>query len=49
MYSYKPEIEGLLGLIIFIPISLFQYLLEPMPWKIATGLDLALFLKIFFV
>ena len=45
MYSYKPEIEGLLGLIIFIPISLFQYLLEPMPWKIATGLDLALFLE----
>ena len=45
MYSYKPEIEGLLGLIIFIPISLFQYLLEPMPWKIATGLDLALFFE----
>ena len=45
MYGYKPEIEGLLGLIIFIPISLFQYLLEPMPWKIATGLDLALFFE----
>jgi len=45
MYSYQPEIEGLLGLIIFIPISLFQYLLEPMPWKIATALDLALFFE----
>tara|TARA_B110000003_G_scaffold256930_1_gene274851 strand:+ start:37186 stop:38322 length:1137 start_codon:yes stop_codon:yes gene_type:complete len=45
MYTYKPEIEGLIGLIIFIPISLFQYLLEPMPWKISTSLDIALFFE----
>lgn len=45
MYTFKPEIDGLIGLILFIPISLFQYLLEPMPWKISTGLDMALFFE----
>ena len=45
MYTLKPEIDGLVGLIIFMPVSLFQYLLEPMPWKIATPLDLALFIE----
>jgi len=27
------------------PVSLLQYMLEPMPWRIATGLDLALFIE----
>lgn len=45
MYTYKPEIEGLLGLFLFMPISFGQYMLEPMPWKIATLLDLALFVE----
>tara|TARA_B100000768_G_C11277199_1_gene376546 strand:+ start:1036 stop:2166 length:1131 start_codon:yes stop_codon:yes gene_type:complete len=45
MYSFKPEISGMLDLILFMPISLGQYLLEPMPWRIATPLDLALFIE----
>jgi hypothetical protein len=45
MYIYKPEINGLFDLFLFMPISLLQYLLEPMPWRIATSLDLALFLE----
>ncbi len=45
MYVYKPEINGLFDLFLFMPISLMQYLLEPMPWRIATTLDLALFLE----
>ena len=45
MYVYKPEINGLFDLFLFMPISLLQYLLEPMPWRIATGLDLALFVE----
>jgi hypothetical protein len=45
MYTYKPEIDGLFGLLLFMPVSLFQYLLEPMPWKVVTPLDLALFVE----
>lgn len=45
MYTYKPEIDGLFGLLLFMPVSFFQYLLEPMPWKIVTPLDLALFVE----
>ncbi len=45
MYSFQPEINGLLDLILFMPVSLSQYLLEPMPWRIATPLDLALFIE----
>ena len=45
MYTFKPEIEGFFGLILFMPVSLFQYLLEPMPWKVQTPLDLALFIE----
>jgi hypothetical protein len=45
MYSFQPELNGLFDLLLFIPISLSQYFLEPMPWKIATPLDLALFLE----
>jgi hypothetical protein len=45
MYVYKPEINSLFDLFLFMPVSLLQYLLEPMPWRIATGLDLALFVE----
>ena len=45
MYTFKPEIDGFFGLMLFLPVSLFQYLLEPMPWKVATPLDLALFVE----
>ena len=42
MYTYKPEVDGFLGLILFIPVSLFQYLFEPMPWRASTLFDFAL-------
>jgi len=45
MYVYKPKINGLFDLFLFMPVSLLQYMLEPMPWRIATGLDLALFIE----
>jgi hypothetical protein len=45
MYSFKPEINGFFDLILFMPVSLSQYMLEPMPWRIATPLDLALFVE----
>jgi len=44
-YSFQPELNGLFDLFLFLPISLGQYFLEPMPWKIATPLDLALFIE----
>ena len=43
--SYEPfaaGIEGPLGLVLFIPVNLFQYLFEPMPWKISSILDIVL-------
>ncbi|MDA9341062.1 hypothetical protein N9R25_03545 [Gammaproteobacteria bacterium] len=48
MYVYQPEIDGLLDLLLFMPISFLQYLIEPLPWRIATPLDLALFIENFF-
>lgn len=45
MYVNKPEIDGIQGLILFIPVSLFQYLFEPFPWRVATLFDLALFFE----
>ena len=38
-YKDSVEINGVTGLLIFVPISLFQYLFEPMPWRISDGLD----------
>ena len=43
--SYEPfttGIEGLLGLVLFIPTNLFQYFFEPMPWRISSILDIVL-------
>ena len=43
--SYEPftaGIEGPLGFVLFIPANLFQYLFEPMPWKISSILDIVL-------
>lgn len=45
MYTFKPEIDGLLDLILFMPVSLLQYFLEPLPWRVATPLDAALFIE----
>ena len=43
--TYEPfttGIEGLLGLVLYVPTNLFQYLFEPMPWKISSILDIVL-------
>lgn len=44
-YKTSVEINGNFGLISFIPVSLFQYLFEPMPWRISAFLDIGLFLE----
>jgi hypothetical protein len=43
--TYKDDvsINGLLDAILFLPVGLFQYLFEPMPWKVSTIPDLVLF------
>ena len=46
--TYEPfttGIEGLLGLVLFIPTNLFQYLFEPMPWRISSITDIVLTLE----
>lgn len=45
--NYKTEvsISGLLGLILFIPASLFQYLFEPMPWRISSIIDIPIVIE----
>ena len=43
--TYEPfttGIEGLLGLVLYVPTNLFQYLFEPMPWRISSILDIVL-------
>jgi len=47
MYSYQPQIDSLLDFLLFVPLSLGQYLFEPMPWRISTFFDLSLFLENF--
>jgi hypothetical protein len=39
---FIPGIEGPLKLVLFIPINLFQYLFQPMPWRISSILDIVL-------
>ena len=46
-YKTSVEIDGITGLVTFIPVSLFQYLFEPMPWRISTIADIVLFLENF--
>ena len=45
--SYRTDIEinGLGGLILSIPTFLFQYLFEPMPWKISSIVDVVVLLE----
>ena len=43
--TYEPfttGIEGPLGLVLYIPTNLFQYLFEPMPWRISSFTDIVL-------
>jgi hypothetical protein len=39
-YKTSVEIKGIFNLLLFIPVSLFQYLFEPMPWRISAVVDL---------
>lgn len=45
--NYKTEsvISGLWALLIFVPVSLFQYFFEPLPWRISTASDVFLVLE----
>ena len=39
---FNPGVEGPLKLVLFIPVNLFQYLFQPMPWRISSILDIVL-------
>ena len=45
MYAEAPELNSFLDLLLYIPLAIFQYFLEPFPWRIATLFDLALFFE----
>jgi hypothetical protein len=45
MYAEPPELNSFLDLLLFIPIAIFQYFLEPFPWHISTLFDIALFFE----
>lgn len=40
-YKDSVEINGVAGLLLFVPVSLLQYLFEPMPWRISAASDVA--------
>ena len=44
-YKDSVEINGVFGLIVFVPVSIFQYLFEPMPWKISAFFDVAVLME----
>jgi len=44
-YSTDIEINGLGGLILSLPSFLFQYLFEPMPWRISSIVDIVALLE----
>lgn len=46
-YKSNIEINGLLDLIFFFFVSLFQYLLEPLPWKISSEIDIVILIENF--
>ena len=39
-YKDSVSIDGWLGLIVFLPVALFQYLFEPMPWRVSSLVDI---------
>lgn len=39
-YRDSATIGGNMGLLLFVPVSLFQYLFEPMPWRISSAYDI---------
>ena len=38
-YKESVSIDGLTGLLVFVPVALFQYLFEPMPWRMSSIVD----------
>lgn len=38
-YKSSVAIDGVTGLLLFVPVSLLQYLFEPMPWRISAVAD----------
>ncbi len=41
-YKDSVEISGGAGLLYFMPVAIFQYLFEPMPWRISALMDIGL-------
>jgi len=44
-YNIGIRIDSLLNLAIFIPSALFNYLFQPMPWRVSTFQDMVLFIE----
>lgn len=44
-YKSDVQISGLGGLLIFMPVALFQYLFEPFPWHVSAASDVVLVLE----
>lgn len=44
-YKTDVEINGIMDLLIFVPVGLFQYLFEPMPWRVSAITDVMLLLE----
>jgi hypothetical protein len=44
-YKDNVKISGVAGLLLFMPVSLFQYLFEPMPWRISAAIDVGSLLE----
>ena len=39
-YKTSININGISKLLLFVPVSLFQYLFEPMPWRVSAAIDI---------
>jgi hypothetical protein len=44
-YRFDVEINGIINFILFNLSAFFQYLFEPMPWRISSGIDLVIFFE----
>lgn len=44
-YQTGIEIDGAIGLVVSLPVLLFQYMFEPMPWRMSAVSDVALFFE----
>ncbi|MBC8283593.1 MAG: hypothetical protein H8E32_07245 [Nitrospinae bacterium] len=44
-YLHNIEINGMIDLLLFMPKHFFQYLFEPMPWRVSTALDIIILLE----